>query len=95
MTKRLILLINNLSVSFVGLAGCVSTGYHGSYYYNNYGIDYFEENEYNSAIQSYNKAIELDPEHNYTYNSRGISYNEKEEYGKAIQDHNKVIECVF
>jgi tetratricopeptide (TPR) repeat protein len=84
-----------LSVSFVGLVGCVLTGNHGTYYYNNRSIDYCEENEYDSAIQSYNKAIELDPEHNYTYNSRGISYNEKEEYGKAIQDHNEVIECVF
>lgn len=52
----------------------------------------YDENEYDKAIEYYNKAIELDPDFADAYNNRGIAYRRKGECAKAIEDYNKAIE---
>ena len=39
--------------------------------YNNQGLVYNNEGEYDQAIAAFNKAIELDPELAFAYNNRG------------------------
>lgn len=56
------------------------------------GDAYDETGEYDKAITSYSKAIELDPDHALSYYNRGCAYGEIGEYEKAIADFNKAIE---
>ena len=56
------------------------------------GDAYDETGEYDKAITSYSKAIELDPNHALSYYNRGCAYGEIGEYEKAIADFNKTVE---
>jgi tetratricopeptide (TPR) repeat protein len=56
------------------------------------GLELRHKGEYDKAIASYTKAIELDPEDADTYYFRGIAYEYKGEYDKAILDYTKAIE---
>lgn len=47
---------------------------------------------YDKAIECYEKAIELNPEYAMAYNNRGYSYNKLGEEEKAIEDYSKAIE---
>jgi len=48
--------------------------------------------DYRGAIQDYNKAIELDPDHDGAFYWRGLAKGKLEDFRGAIQDYNKVIE---
>jgi tetratricopeptide (TPR) repeat protein len=48
--------------------------------------------DYNSAVQNFNKAIELNPRNNDNYNDRGTIFNDLGDYDSAIRDFNKAIE---
>jgi len=58
--------------------------YKGNFYYNN--------KEYDKAIEHYNNAIETDPKFAHPYNSLGNTYRALKEYDKAIEYYNKAIE---
>ena len=60
--------------------------------YYNRGVDYYNQKQYESAIQCYTKAIELNPNFAMAYNNRGAVYNELKQYERAIQDYDKAIE---
>jgi tetratricopeptide (TPR) repeat protein len=62
-----------------------------SYSYNK-GLYYADKGDYESAITSYNTAIELNPEDVYSYNNRGLVYIDLGNYDKAIVDFNKAID---
>ena len=47
---------------------------------------------YNLALQNYDKAIELEPQNSLAYVNRAIFYEALEEYGKALDDYNKALE---
>lgn len=57
----------------------------------NKGYAYSDKGEYDKAIESYNKAIELYPENADAYNARGRAYMSKYEWEKAIKDFTKAI----
>ncbi len=66
--------------------------------YNNRGVAYCKQDDFNLAIADYTKAIELKPDDAQAYANRGITYISKGEYGKAIDDQNKALElnpCVL
>lgn len=42
--------------------------------YNNRGINYFEQNQYERAMQDFNKAIQFNSNHSNAHNNRGIAY---------------------
>ena len=50
---------------------------HDAETYNNLGIAYNKNGEYDLAIANFSKAIELDPEHTGAYNDRGVAYDRK------------------
>ncbi|MGD0280151.1 MAG: tetratricopeptide repeat protein [Smithella sp.] len=57
----------------------------GNAAYNNLGND-------RQAIEDYNRAIEIKPDHAEAYNNRGISYGNLGNYRQAIEDFNKAVE---
>ena len=56
------------------------------------GRKYFNNGEYQKAIEYYNKILELDVNYSDAYNNRGLAYDNLGEHLKAIEDHNKSIE---
>ncbi|TDM00053.1 MAG: hypothetical protein C4K58_02060 [Flavobacteriaceae bacterium] len=59
-------------------------------YYNN-GVEYGNSKNYSSAIRSYDKAIELNPNDAIAYINRGAAYGYRGEYDKAMSDFNKAL----
>ena len=59
--------------------------------YNNRGIVYIKKSEFERAIISFSKAIELDPDYADAYCNRGAVYYYKDEHEKAIIDYNEAI----
>lgn len=55
------------------------------------GIIYLRQEEYNGAIASLNKAVELDPVNDTAYNNLGLAYLETKKYDMAIQSFEKSI----
>ena len=57
--------------------------------YNNRGIVYAGRQQYDFAIEDFNKAIELDPKNGEVYNNRAVAYWHKGEGARALQDIQK------
>jgi len=55
------------------------------------GYQHSLNNEHDSAIEVYTKAIALDPHNVKAYNNRGNAYGKKGQYDRAIEDYNKAI----
>ena len=55
-------------------------------HYNN-GIDFYDDNDFTSAIIEFSKALQLFPEYVDAYIGRGNSYDNKGEAEKALQDY--------
>ena len=60
--------------------------------HNNRGLVYREERDYNRAIESFTKAIELNPDFAKAYTNRAVTYQCKGLFDRAIADHTKAIE---
>ena len=56
------------------------------------GSDYLQADDYDLAIASFDKAIELDSQFAFSYASRGIAYYYKNYFDEAIADFDKAIE---
>ena len=63
-----------------------------SYAYNNRGVAYLRYKQNERAVENFNKAIELNPNHARSYNNRGIVNHNLKQYERAIEDYNKAIE---
>ena len=59
---------------------------------NNRGITLRKSGKYQHAIESYNKAIELNPQYADAYNNRGFAYEQLGNHQEAIKDYSKAIE---
>ena len=55
-------------------------------------VAYHCKGQYERAIDSYNKAIELNPDYVLGYNNRGLAHSQKGEVELAIKDYTKAIE---
>lgn len=60
--------------------------------HNNMGRYLREKNQYEKAIASYNKAIEINPESSNTYSNRGKAFFDLGRVDEAISDFNRAIE---
>ena len=60
--------------------------------HNNRGIAYQHEGDYDRAIESFTKAIELNPTYAIAYYNRGNAYRDKDNFDRAIADYTKAIE---
>ena len=56
------------------------------------GNAYLDGSDYQSAVDDYSKAIELDPHDAVLYNNRGIAHRCLMETDRAIDDYSKAIE---
>ena len=56
------------------------------------GNEFYENENYDKAIEYYNKAIGLGQKHADVHNNRGLAYLEKEDYKSAIKDFNEARE---
>ncbi|MBD2622179.1 tetratricopeptide repeat protein [Microcystis flos-aquae FACHB-1344] len=61
-------------------------------WYGNRGVLYYNQQKYKLALDDYNKAIELNPNHAQAYNNRGTLYDEQQKYELALADYNQAIE---
>lgn len=59
--------------------------------YNNRGLAYFDQGEYDKAIADFSRAIELKRDYADGYYNRGLAYHKKAEYNKAIADYTGAI----
>lgn len=59
--------------------------------YYNRGNDFRKKGQYDSAIEDYNKAIQLDPNLAQAYGNRGLAHGRKGEYDRSIEDCSKAI----
>ena len=60
--------------------------------HNNRGIAYRDQRDYDLAIESFAKAIELNPDFAKAYTNRAVTYQCKGLFDRAIADHTKAIE---
>lgn len=60
--------------------------------YNYLGMAYDLMNQYQRAIECYNKAILLEPKNIAAYNNRGLSYKQLGQWEQAILNYSKAIE---
>lgn len=63
----------------------------GSINFRNEGYDFIQGQEYEKAIDSLNKSIELSPKSALSYYYRGYAYLKEKDYGRAILDFEKSI----
>ena len=56
------------------------------------GIAYDNKKEYDKAIESYQKALAINPKKDEAYINMGSAYDDKKEYDKAIESYQKALE---
>lgn len=59
--------------------------------YRNRGKAYFRQREYDTAIDDYDRAIELNPKDAALFDARGSAYYHKADYERAISDYTEAI----
>src|SRR5215831_8433486 len=52
---------------------------------------YYERGQYDRAIEDYNQAIRLNPNHANAFSNRGATYARKGEYDRAIENYDEAI----
>ena len=60
--------------------------------YNNRGVAYSKQDDFNLAIADYTKAIELKPDDAHAYINRGNAYSRIGKFQNAIEDYNRAIQ---
>ena len=63
-----------------------------SFYFDR-ALNYERVDDYENAIQDYDRAIQLDPSYASAYYNRGYSYYKLGQYQPAIQDYDKAKAC--
>ncbi|OGS45660.1 MAG: hypothetical protein A2539_07240 [Elusimicrobia bacterium RIFOXYD2_FULL_34_15] len=58
----------------------------------NIGLQYYNKEMYDNAIESFSDAVNINPFHVTAYNMRGLSYIKKNNLKKALKDFSKAIE---
>jgi tetratricopeptide (TPR) repeat protein len=64
----------------------------GAPYWYNLGLAQRKTDDFDSAIASYTKALELDPAYYEAYINRGYVYLLQKKYSKALADYNRALE---
>lgn len=55
------------------------------------GNEFYQQKNFSNALQSYNLALELNPNLAEVYNNRGLIYYELGKYDQALQDYNSAL----
>lgn len=56
------------------------------------GLEYLDENDFDSAILKFRKAIEIDPNFAFAWDNLGVSYRKTNQYDEAIEAYKKSLE---
>ena len=56
------------------------------------GNDYYFDGQYEHAIETFNKVIEMNPQSKWAYDRRGSAYKSLKRYDQALQDYNRALE---
>ncbi len=80
-------LISTISVicMLVGIAGICSAEPLSADQWNDIGVDFFENQSYEDALFSYEKAIEIDSKHEYAWYNKGLVLLKEEQFESAAQ----------
>lgn len=80
-------LIATISVicMLVGIAGICSAEPLSADEWNDIGVDFFENQSYEDALFSYEKAIEIDSKHEYAWYNKGLLLLKEEQFDSAAQ----------
>ncbi len=57
----------------------------------NRGIDFYDREDWDTAISCFSKAIRLRPDHANAHITRGLAYHKKKAYDLAIKDYTEAI----
>ncbi|WP_372364628.1 tetratricopeptide repeat protein [Candidatus Uabimicrobium sp. HlEnr_7] len=60
--------------------------------YNNRGLLYSENKEYQKALEDFNRALTINSNYSDCYNNRGLLFLEQGKYSKALADFNKALQ---
>jgi tetratricopeptide (TPR) repeat protein len=86
MIRNIIILILFLGVAPLLLNGCPSEHRLSAEEYLKQGV-YFEQSEqYNNAIRTYTKVLEINPRCPEAYKKRGAVWSKKKDFDKAVAD---------
>ena len=55
------------------------------------GDEYYNNEEFDKALESYNKILKIDPNNAKAYYNRGFTYNGLEQYDEALKDYDTAI----
>jgi tetratricopeptide (TPR) repeat protein len=61
--------------------------------YDNRGLAYFSQGDFERAIADYDKAIQLKPDFAVAYGHRGTAYQQQGQRDRAMDDFRKALEC--
>ena len=59
--------------------------------YYNQGLEYYEEGQFELALECYTQAIKANPKDFEAYNNRGTIYQKLKQYEQALNDYNQAI----
>ena len=59
--------------------------------YNNRGIAYVDQGEYQRAIQDYDEAVRLNPSYAHAYYNRGLAHLKRGNQDLAVRDYNQAV----
>ena len=59
--------------------------------FNNRGLSYADVSEIDRAVQDYDQAIALDPNHASAFNNRGNAYKDLGNFDQAMRDYNRAL----
>ncbi len=81
----------NVKMSRVEWVKSLAIGVNTAEAWNNLGNAYNGKEEYDKAIECYQKAISIKKDYHHAWNGLGNAYSDKEEYDKAIECYQKAI----
>jgi len=85
-------IVSSLPQSFMKMSKSKLTGRQSDKDFKDQGNKYFNANKFDSAIESYSKAIALNPNVPTYYTNRALAYMRNNRYSQAIQDSRAALE---
>lgn len=90
LSKNLIIYSCLLILAFMCIPVAASAVSAGEYY--NQGLDLASQGHYSEAIASFDRAIELNPDHFLAWTAKGVAQNELGQYNEAVLSFDKSIQ---
>ena len=92
MRLKNILIIGLVIQLFVASCMCMGDNSEKAFEYYNKGCDYYNKGDYATAVEYFDKALEIDPNYVEAWNIKAIALLELERYDEAIKCYDKLIE---